>query len=67
MLCCRLYEYRCRLGLSQSDLAFKLSTSQNTISKIESGFSLPRAGLIYRMLEFFHCGFYDLFYYQEGL
>lgn len=65
MLSCRLFEYRCSRGLSQTVLAKKLSVSQNTISKIESGDSLPRAGLIYKILTFFNCDFFDMFYFQE--
>lgn len=67
MLSCRLLEYRLSHGYSQITLAKKLCCSQNTISKIESGDSLPRAGLIYRILTFFHCDFFDMFYFQEVL
>lgn len=65
MLSCRLLEYRLSFGLTQMVLASKLSVSQNTISKIESGDSLPRAGLIYKILTFFDCDFFDMFYFQE--
>lgn len=65
MLSCRLLEYRLLYGYTQVSLARKLSVSQNTISKIESGDSLPRAGLIYKILILFNCGFFDMFYYQE--
>lgn len=65
MLSCRLLEYRLSHGLTQMSLASKLSVSQNTISKIESGDSLPRAGLIYNILTFFNCDFFDMFYFQE--
>lgn len=65
MLSCRLLEYRLRYGYTQVSLAHKLSVSQNTISKIESGDSLPRAGLIYRILTLFNCDFFDMFFYQE--
>lgn len=67
MLSCNLYEYRKFYGFTQSELAQKLGVSQNTISKIESGDSLPRAGLIYRILLLFDISFFDLFYFQEAL
>lgn len=67
MLSCRLLEYRKLYGLTQIELSKKLCCSQNTISKIESGESLPRAGLIYRILTLFDVSFFDMFNYQEVL
>lgn len=67
MFSCRLYEYRLKAGLTQEQLAKKLGVSQNTISAIENGYSYPRLGLTFRILEFFKISFDELFYFQEVL
>jgi predicted transcriptional regulator len=46
-----LLRARLRAGLSQSDLAERMGTSQSTIARLESGMSLPSTKTLLRFAE----------------
>lgn len=51
---CILATFRLAQGLSQSDLATKLSTSQAAVSRLESGQQEPRLSMLRRLSEVLH-------------
>lgn len=55
-----LLNYRIKHGLSQSDLAEKLSVSQNTISQYESGKRTPRTKQLSHIAEILGCSVADI-------
>ncbi|MCR4687855.1 MAG: helix-turn-helix transcriptional regulator [Lachnospiraceae bacterium] len=60
----RIKEFRQARGLSQTELAKKCGTTQNTISSLETGQYSPTAylsGLICRALD---CKWEECFYYE---
>lgn len=57
-------EKRLSLGLTQSDLAAIVGSTQNTISSIETGQYSPSAYLSGLLCEALECKWEDLFYYD---
>lgn len=57
-------EKRLSLGLTQSDLAAIVGSTQNTISSIETGQYSPSAYLSGLLCEALSCKWEDLFYYD---
>lgn len=61
----RLREYRLKAGLTQTQLAEKVSSSKNTISAIETRQFCPTAYLAALLCEALGCKFEELFYLEK--
>ena len=60
----RVKQLRTRLGLTQDELAEKISRTQRQISLIEVGKSFPNTETIVNMACVFDCNFKDLFDFE---
>lgn len=61
----RLREYRLKAGLTQTQLAEKVSSSKNTISAIETRQFCPTAYLAALLCRALDCKFEELFYLES--
>ena len=61
----RIREFRKLKGFTQTDLANRSGTTQNTISSLETGQYQPTAKLAAALCEAFDCKFEDLFYFEN--
>ena len=60
-----LKELRKRSGLSQADVACALGVLQSTVSMWETGDNAPRAAMLPKLAELYHCNINDLFDEEE--
>ena len=56
----RLKEFRLSKGITQEELAEKLSVGQNTISQWETGERIPRVPTVLKLAEVLDCSVGDL-------
>ena len=56
-----LKELRKRSGLSQDDVASALGVQQPTVSMWETGDNMPRAAMLPKLVELYHCKINDLY------
>lgn len=56
-----LKELRKRAGLSQADVAAELQIRQTTVCMWEAGVNMPRAALLPKLAELYHCSINDLY------
>ncbi|MGE0632662.1 MAG: helix-turn-helix domain-containing protein [Pseudobdellovibrionaceae bacterium] len=62
----RIIQRRKQLGLTQSELADKCETTQQTIAKIEQGVVDPRLSTLEKIADALNCELVDLFYTRES-
>lgn len=62
----RVIQVRKRLSLTQTDLAKKCNTTQQTIAKIEQGVVDPKLSTLEKLAEALDCELIDLFYTRES-
>lgn len=55
MICDRIQKLRKESGLSQAELARKLSVTRSSVNAWEMGFSAPSAQYIIKLANLFHC------------
>ena len=60
-----LKELRKRSGLSQADVACALGILQTTVSMWETGDNMPRAAMLPKLAELYHCSINDLYGEEE--
>lgn len=58
----RIRSFRIERGMTQSDLAYLIGVTKNTISAYEIGTFLPCLVHIFDLIRLFDCSFEDLFY-----
>lgn len=61
-----LKELRKRSGLSQADVADALGVLQTTVSMWETGENMPRAAMLPKLAELYHCSIGDLYGKEES-
>ena len=61
-----LKELRKQSGLSQEDVAFALGVLQSTVSMWETGDNMPRAAMLPKLAELYHCSINDLYGKEES-
>lgn len=60
-----LKELRKQSGLSQVDVACALGVLQTTVSMWETGDNMPRAAMLPKLAELYHCSIDDLYGKEE--
>lgn len=61
-----LKELRKQAGLSQADVAYALDVLQSTVSMWETGDNMPRAAMLPKLAELYHCSINDLYGKEEN-